>query len=56
MTNAQLVARKLAALIDYAARARRRCPASALLLAADTERQDALGMALIVAIQEAIDK
>ena len=55
MTNAPLVARKLAALIEYARRARARRPPSAELLAADTERQDALGMALLVAIQEAID-
>lgn len=55
MTRAELVARKLAALIEYTRRARTRRPASPELLAADTERQDALGMALLVAVQEAID-
>jgi uncharacterized protein YutE (UPF0331/DUF86 family) len=45
----------MAALIEYAQRARTRRPPSAELLAADAERQDALAMALLVAIQEAID-
>jgi uncharacterized protein YutE (UPF0331/DUF86 family) len=55
MTNTQLVTRKLAALIEYARRARDRRPPAVEELAADIERQDALGMALLVAIQEAID-
>lgn len=55
MTNAQLVGRKLTALVEFAARARKRSPVSAQILADDTERQDALGMALLVAIREAID-
>ena len=55
MTDAQLVGRKLTALVEFSARARKRRPASAQALADDTERQDALGMALLVAVQEAID-
>lgn len=55
MTSAQLVARKLATLTEYALRARTRRPASSEALAADLERQDALAMALLVAIQEAVD-
>lgn len=55
MTSAHLVARKLASLIEFARRARTRRPLSVEELATDVERQDALGMALLVAIQEAID-
>lgn len=55
MTNTQLVTRKLATLIEYSKRARKRRPESAEALAADLEQQDALAMALLVAIQEAID-
>lgn len=49
------MSRKLVVLIEYAARARRRRPPSAELLEGNTELMDALGMALLVAIQEAID-
>jgi uncharacterized protein YutE (UPF0331/DUF86 family) len=55
VTNAQLVSRKLAALVEFSKRARRRRPASVQVLENDTELQDALGMALLVAIQETID-
>lgn len=55
MTNTALVTRKLATLIEYSRRARMRRPETAEALAADLERQDALAMALLVAIQEAID-
>jgi uncharacterized protein YutE (UPF0331/DUF86 family) len=55
VTQPELVARKLATLIEYTRRARARRPSSVEELAADTERQDALGMALLVAIQETID-
>lgn len=55
MTNASLVARKLKALADFIQRARRRRPASVDDLKADTDLQDALSMALLVAIQECID-
>lgn len=55
MTSAQLVSRKLAILIEYSARARQRRPATPQLLQSNAELTDALGMALIVAIQEAID-
>jgi uncharacterized protein YutE (UPF0331/DUF86 family) len=55
VTNVELVSRKLAALIEFSKRARRRGAVSAEAVASDPERQDALGMALLVAIQEAID-
>ena len=55
MTNTQLVARKLSTLAEYCARARRRRPDDFQVLAGNAELQDALGMALLVAIQEAID-
>jgi uncharacterized protein YutE (UPF0331/DUF86 family) len=55
MTDAEIVLRKLAVLRDHVGRARRRRPASADVLVADQDLQDALCMSLIVAIQESID-
>ena len=55
MTSAEVASRKLAVLVEFSRRARRRRPDTAQSLAEDAERLDALSMALLVAIQEAID-
>ena len=55
MTNVALVSRKLAMLSEFAQRARSRRPGSVQALAANSELQDALSMAVLVAIQESID-
>lgn len=55
MTDPGLVLHKLGVLRDHVERARRRRPASAELLRTDVDRQDALAMSVLVAIQEAID-
>lgn len=55
MTDAVLVLRKLATLREHVERARRRRPADVESLRADVDRQDALGMSVLVALQEAID-
>ena len=55
MTDAGLVLHKLGVLREHIERVRRRRPASAALLRADVDRQDALAMSLLVAVQEAID-
>ncbi len=55
MTNVALVSRKLALLSEFARRARSRRPATAEALAANSELQDSLSMAVMVAIQASID-
>jgi len=55
MTNAETVTRKLATLVEFLRRARTRRPDTAEALARDVDRLDALGMAILVAVQEAID-
>lgn len=55
MTDVELVLRKLARLREFVERARRRLPANAGVLATDTDRADALALAVLVATQEAID-
>jgi uncharacterized protein YutE (UPF0331/DUF86 family) len=55
VTDAGLVLHKLGVLREHVARARRRRPTSAELLRGDVDRQDALAMSLLVAIQEAVD-
>jgi hypothetical protein len=51
MTDAEIVARKLATLRDHAARVRRRRPADVTALAADQDLQDALCMSLLVSVE-----
>ena len=55
MTSPELIAKKIALLLEFVARARRRRPAEVSQLDDDDDLQDALGMAVLVAIQEAID-
>lgn len=55
MTNLEVLARKLSVLAEFSRRARRRRPSSAEALVQDVELLDALSMALLVCIQEAID-
>jgi uncharacterized protein YutE (UPF0331/DUF86 family) len=55
VTDAEIVLRKLAAVREHVARARRRRPATVEVLLADYDLQDALCMSLLVAIQESID-
>ena len=55
MTDAPLVTRKLASLREHAARVRRGRPATIEELRTDIDRQDAIALSLLVAIQEATD-
>jgi len=55
MTSAEVVSRKLATMVEYLRRARARRPGTAEELTRDVDRIDALGMAILVAVQEAID-
>lgn len=55
MTDPGLVLHKLGVLREHIERVRRRRPASVELLRTDIDRQDALAMSLLVAVQEAID-
>lgn len=55
MTNAPLVARKLAVLEEHLARLRARRPSSVETFRADTVLQDAVSMSLLVVVQEAVD-
>jgi uncharacterized protein YutE (UPF0331/DUF86 family) len=55
MTNADLVARKLATLREHLARIRRRRTATADELRDDVDRLDALSLSLLVVVQEAVD-
>ena len=55
MTEPALVLRKLMLLREHVARARRRRPPDLATWRGDVDRQDALGMSVFVALQEAID-
>lgn len=55
MTDGVLILRKLAMLREHAARVRRRRPPTVQALEADVDLQDAIGLSLLVAIQEATD-
>jgi uncharacterized protein YutE (UPF0331/DUF86 family) len=55
MTNAALVARKLAVLEDHLQRLRERRPESLAALEADLLLQDAMAMSILVLVQEAMD-
>ena len=55
MTDAPLVLHKLARLREYVALARRRRPPSAAEMESDVDRRDALALAVLVAVQEAVD-
>ncbi len=55
MSDIALVLFKLARLREYLALARRRRPAAAEVLATDVDRRDALALALLVAVSEAVD-
>lgn len=55
MTNAPLVARKLAVLEEHLRRLRERRPADVTIFAADALLQDAVAMSVLVVVQEAMD-
>lgn len=55
MTDVALVLLKLARLREFVALARRRRPEEAAVLATDVDRRDALALALLVALSEAVD-
>lgn len=55
MTNAALVAKKLAVMQEHLRRLRERRPPEASLLEADLLLQDAVAMSLLVVVQEALD-
>ncbi len=55
MTDKGVVLRKLASIREHVLRLRRRRPASIEALRDDVDRQDAIAMSLLVAVQEAMD-
>lgn len=55
MTDTTLVLQKLTTLRDHAARVARRCPTSVEELRGDVDRQDAIALGILVAVQEATD-
>jgi uncharacterized protein YutE (UPF0331/DUF86 family) len=55
MTDKGVVLRKLSSLEDHVARIRRRRPDYVEAFRADIDRQDAIGMSLLVAVQDALD-
>jgi uncharacterized protein YutE (UPF0331/DUF86 family) len=55
MTDAMVVARKLAVMLDHLDRVRRRRPDALEDLKTDSDRQDALAMSLLVVVQESLD-
>jgi uncharacterized protein YutE (UPF0331/DUF86 family) len=55
LTDTVVVLRKLATVREHLERARRRRPVSLEVFRSDVDRQDALAMSLLVAIQQAID-
>lgn len=55
MTEAMVVARKLAAMREHLDRVRRRRPEALEDLRTDVDRQDALAMSLLVVVQESLD-
>ncbi len=52
MTDAVLVLRKLTTLLEHASRIERRRPNALEAFQHDTDRQDALALSLVVALQE----
>lgn len=55
MTDAMVVARKLAVMREHLDRVRRRRPDALEDLKMDSDRQDALAMSLLVVVQESLD-
>jgi uncharacterized protein YutE (UPF0331/DUF86 family) len=55
MTDKDVVFRKLSSLGEHVARMRRRRSSDLATFKADVDRQDAIGMSLLVAIQDALD-
>jgi uncharacterized protein YutE (UPF0331/DUF86 family) len=55
MTDKDIVFRKLSSLGEHVARMRRRRSSDLATFKADVDRQDAIGMSLLVAIQDALD-
>jgi uncharacterized protein YutE (UPF0331/DUF86 family) len=55
MTNVELVVRKLVVLVEHVRRIRQRRPDDVAAFEADSLRQDAIAMSLLVVVQEAID-
>jgi uncharacterized protein YutE (UPF0331/DUF86 family) len=55
MTDRAVVFRKLTSLREHVARMRRRRPQDFESFKLDTDRQDAIGMSLLVAVQDALD-
>ena len=55
MTDSAVVLRKLTSLREQVSRIRRRRPIDLAAFKFDTDRQDAIGMSLLVAIQDALD-
>lgn len=55
VTDRAVVLRKLSSLQDHVARIRRRRPEEVEAFRADMDRQDAIGMSLLVAVQDALD-
>ena len=55
MTDSEVLFRKLTSLRDHVARMRRRRQVDLAQFRADVDRQDALAMSLLVAVQDALD-
>jgi uncharacterized protein YutE (UPF0331/DUF86 family) len=55
VTDKAIVFRKLSSLREHVARMRRRCSSDLDTFRADVDRQDAVGMSLLVAVQDALD-
>lgn len=55
MTDSAVVLRKPSSMREHVSRIRRRRPVDLATLSSDTDRQDAIGMSLIVTIQDALD-
>jgi uncharacterized protein YutE (UPF0331/DUF86 family) len=55
VTDTILVLRKLTTLLEHVSRIERRRPSALEAFQRDTDRQDALALSLIVALQEAVD-
>ena len=55
MTDKAVVFRKLTSLREHVTRMRRRRPQDFESFRIDTDRQDAIGMSLLVAVQDALD-
>ena len=55
MTDNAVILRKLSSLREHVSRIRRRRPTELAAFSSDADRQDAIGMSLLVAIQGALD-